>query len=61
VAKISPSPKRLEIFRNKLLFYCEWLLAPRPNLKLEDHPLSAVRHCLFNIFATTLLVKPILI
>ena len=24
------------------------------NLKLEDHPLSAVRYCLFNIFAATL-------
>jgi hypothetical protein len=24
------------------------LLAPRPNPKLEDHPLSAVRDCLFR-------------
>jgi len=24
-----------------------------PNPKLEDHPLSAVRDCLFNTFATT--------
>jgi hypothetical protein len=32
-------------------FYCEELLARRPTLKLEDHPLSAVRDCLFNIFA----------
>jgi hypothetical protein len=30
------------------------LLAPRPTLKLEDHPLSAVCHCLFNIFAAAL-------
>jgi len=30
------------------------LLAPRPTLKLEDHPLSAVRDCLFNIFAAAL-------
>jgi len=30
------------------------LLAPRPTSKLEDHPLSAVRNCLFNIFAVTL-------
>jgi len=30
------------------------VLAPRPNPKLEDHPLSAVRDCLFNIFAGTL-------
>ena len=28
--------------------------APRPTPKLEDHPLSAVRDCLFNIFAATL-------
>jgi hypothetical protein len=32
----------------------EALLALRPNPKLEDHPLSAVRDCLFNIFAATL-------
>jgi hypothetical protein len=38
-------------FRNKLIFYGEELLAPRPTPKLEDHPLSAVRDCLFNIFA----------
>jgi hypothetical protein len=30
-------------FRNKLIFYGEELLAPCPTLKLEDHPLSAVR------------------
>jgi len=30
------------------------LLAPRPTPKLEDHPLSAVRDCLFNILAATL-------
>ena len=35
-------------------FYGEELLAPRPTPKLEDHPLSAVRDCLFNIFAATL-------
>jgi len=29
------------------------LLAPRPTLKLEDHPLSAVRDCLFDIFTAT--------
>jgi len=28
--------------------------APRPNPKLEDHPSSAVRDCLFNLFAATL-------
>ena len=30
------------------------MLAPRPTSKLEDHPLLAVRDCLFNIFAATL-------
>jgi hypothetical protein len=30
------------------------LSTPRPNPKLEDHPLSAVSDCLFNIFAATL-------
>jgi hypothetical protein len=35
-------------------FYGEDLLAPRPTPKLEDHPLSAVRDCLFNLFAATL-------
>jgi hypothetical protein len=44
----------LVVFRNKLIFYGEELLAPRPTPKLEDHPLSAVRDCLFNIFAATL-------
>jgi hypothetical protein len=36
------------------LFDREAWLAPRPIPKLEDHPLSAVRDCLFNIFAATL-------
>jgi hypothetical protein len=40
--------------RNKIVFYGEELLAPRPTPKLEDHPLSTVRDCLFNIFAATL-------
>jgi hypothetical protein len=31
-------------FRNKLIFYVE----------LEDHPMSAVRDCLFSIFAAAL-------
>ena len=42
------------MFRNMIRFYGEELLAPRPSPKLEDHPLSAVRDCLFNIFAATL-------
>ena len=35
-------------------FYGEELLPLRPSPKLEHHPLSAVRDCLFNIFAATL-------
>ena len=35
-------------------FYGKELLAPRPTPKLGDHPLSAARNCLFNIFAPTL-------
>jgi hypothetical protein len=50
---LRPGPRLLVVFRNKLIFYGE-LLAPRPTPKLEDHPLSAVRDCLFNIFAATL-------
>jgi len=33
------------------------LLAPRPTEKMEDHPLSVVRNCLFNIFAATLHIR----
>ena len=36
--------------------YREGLLALRPNPKLEDHPSSAVRDCLLNLFAATLLI-----
>jgi len=36
--------------RNKLAFYGEELLAPRPTPK-QDNPFSAVCDCLFNIFA----------
>ena len=42
------------MFRNTVSFYGEGLLASRPTPKLEDYPLSAVRGCLFNIFAATL-------
>ena len=37
--------------------YGEEVLAPRPTTKLEDHSLSAVRECLFNIFAATLHIE----
>jgi len=36
------------------IFYGEELLALCPAPKLEDQPLSAVRDCLFKIFAATL-------
>jgi hypothetical protein len=42
------------LFMNRSIFYCEDLLAPRPSPKLENRPMSAVRDCLFNIFAATL-------
>jgi len=42
-----------EMFRNIVSFCGKDLLAPRPTPNLEDHPVSAVRNCLFNIFATT--------
>ena len=41
------------VFRNKF-FSGEEFLAPRPTPKLEDHPLSAVRDCLFSLFAAAL-------
>jgi hypothetical protein len=55
---IRPVPGLHVRFRNKLICYGEELLAPRPTPKLEDHPLSAVRDCLFNIFAVTLHLQP---
>jgi hypothetical protein len=49
------------MFLNVIIFYGEELLAPRPTPKLEDHPLSAVRDCLFNVFAATLhICRPLL-
>jgi hypothetical protein len=43
-----------EYFVTKIHFYSEELLAPRPTPKVEDHALSAVSHCSFNIFVATL-------
>jgi len=48
------SPMACKMFCNIVSCYGEELLAPHPNPKLEDQPLSAVRDCLFNIFAATL-------
>jgi len=42
------------IFSDNIRFYGGQLLAPRPTPGLEDRPLSAVRDCLFNVFAATL-------
>jgi hypothetical protein len=42
------------MFRNIIIFCGEELLATRSSPKLEDHPLSAARDCLFNVFAATL-------
>jgi hypothetical protein len=54
IQRNSPCPRLLMNFRKKFIFYGEVLLTPRPTPKLEDHPLSAVRDCLFNIIAATL-------
>ena len=52
---ISSGPRlSVWIFRNNTRIYREELLAPRPNPNLEDYPFSAVRDCLFNIFAATI-------
>jgi len=41
-------------FCKKARFYGEELLLPRPTPKPKDHPLSAARDCLLNIFAAIL-------
>jgi hypothetical protein len=55
---IRPYPRLLVIFRNKLIFYGEEMLTPRPIPKLENHPLSAVRDCLFNIVTDLINASP---
>jgi hypothetical protein len=45
------------VVRNMVIFYGEELLASRPTPKLEGHPLSGVRDCLFNVFAATLHIR----
>jgi len=39
------------------MFFREGLLAPRLTPKLEDHPLSAARDCLFNLYSATLHIE----
>ena len=41
----------------QIRLYGEELLAPYTTPKLDVHPLSAVRDCLFNIFAATLHIE----
>jgi len=40
-----------------IFFYGEELLPLRPTPKLEDHPLSVVRDCLFDIFAASVHIE----
>jgi len=52
---VPPPPQKKSSFprpsaRNKLGFYGEELSVPCPTQRLEEHPLSALRDCLFNIF-----------
>ena len=44
------------MFRSMAFLEGEELLAPRPTTKLEDHPYSIVRNCLFNKLAATLYI-----
>ena len=41
----------LHMIHNIIRFYGEELLALGPTPKLEDHPLSTVRECLFDVFS----------
>jgi hypothetical protein len=52
--KISLGSRHMYSFRNKASFYGEELMALRLTPKPKNHPLSAVRDCLFNIFTTIL-------
>jgi hypothetical protein len=54
IHRISSGPRHMYVFRGKASLYGEELLAHRLTPKLDDHTLSAVRHCLFNIFAVAL-------
>jgi len=42
------------MFHDPVTFKDEDFSAPRPTNNMEVHPLSAVRDCMFNIFAATL-------
>jgi hypothetical protein len=45
-------------FRNITIFYVEGPLACHSTPKMDDHPLTAVRDCLFNTFAASLHPQP---
>ena len=49
----------LWIFHKKICFYGEESLASPPTARLEDHSVSAVRSCLFNIFAATSILEDV--
>jgi len=49
---ISPGPRHMHPFRKMAIFY--EFLAPHPNPKLEENPLSIFRVCLSYTFAATL-------
>jgi hypothetical protein len=53
----SAGPRLCIVVRNMVIFYGEELSAPCPTPKLKDHPLSAVRDCLFNLFGATLHIR----
>jgi hypothetical protein len=50
-------PVLRQFFVTNIEFYGGGLLVPCPTPELEYHPLSAVRDCLFNIFAATLHIR----
>jgi hypothetical protein len=52
--RISPGLWHMYLLHNKASYNGEELLAPHPTPKLEEHPLSAVRDCLFTIIAVAL-------
>jgi hypothetical protein len=50
----SPVPRQCQMVPNMVGFKGEEFVAPGPTPKLEDTPMSAVRECLFNIFAANI-------
>jgi hypothetical protein len=61
--RISPVPRSLCMIPNIFQFLWWGIVSTSSNPpKLEDHPFSAVRDCLFNIFAATVhMLKPFLL